>query len=139
MTGPASLNGSSHSSGPPRHCPFACRRADETLHEFLLRRHDEMGAELITLRALVVDQEFTLADERRAARRTIGLLVAGQTLVATLASTVCWFVAPGNPAQILLAVAAATALGGGLLVRYAPNIHRGLARVLYHMRSWRRA
>lgn len=134
MTGPASLNG----SAPLRHCPFACRRADETLHDFLLRRHGEMGAELVTLRALAVDQEFALADERRAARRTIGLLLTGQTLIATASSAVCWFVVPGNPAQILLTVAASTALGGGLLVRYAPNIDRGLARALYRIRSWRR-
>lgn len=138
MTEPASLNGSSHGPAQSQHCPFAGRRADETLHDFLLRRHDEMGAELITLRALTVDQEFTLADEQWRARRTIGLLIIGQTLVATVASAACWFVSPGSLVQTLPAVAASTALGGGLLVRYAANMDRGLARASHRMRSWRR-
>ena len=134
MTELASLNGSSHDSAPIWHCPFADRRADETLHDFLLRRHDEMGAELITLRALTVDQEFALEAGRRTGRQTVALVIVGQTLVATLASALCWFVSPGNLGQILLTVAASTALGGGLLVRHALAFERTLARI----GRWRR-
>lgn len=129
MNGPSSLNGASGL----RHSAIE-RRADETLHDFLSRRHDAMGAELINLRALVVTQEFALADERRATRRCLVVLIGSEALIATIATSVCWLTIPGNLPEILLTIAASSAIGGGLIVRYAPSF----GRICDRIRAWRR-
>lgn len=81
MTALASLNDSERM----HHCPFAGRRSDETLHDFLLRRHDEMADELITLQAQIAWQDEHLHAERLAAHRRRAWRHAGLALDATLA------------------------------------------------------
>lgn len=129
MTGPSSLNGASglHHSPAERH-------ADETLHGFLSRRHDEMGAELINLRALVVNQEFDIAQARWAARRHMRLVIGGEALTAALTATACWFVIPRSLPEMLMTVTATSVLGGVLIAQYAPDIERVFRRVAL----WRR-
>jgi hypothetical protein len=61
------------------------RHADESLHDFLLRRHDEMVGELDALQAEMVWKDVNLHAERRAAHRHRVWLIAGLALDATLA------------------------------------------------------
>ncbi|MGL4289552.1 MAG: hypothetical protein ACRCVA_24570 [Phreatobacter sp.] len=61
------------------------RLADESLHDFLLRRHDEMVSELDALEVEVVWKEVHLRYERLAADRRHVWLIAGLALDATLA------------------------------------------------------
>lgn len=61
------------------------RLADESLHDFLLRRHDEMVSELDALEVEVVWKEVNLRCERQAADRRHVWLIAGLALDATLA------------------------------------------------------
>ncbi|QUT07676.1 hypothetical protein KFK14_09960 [Sphingobium phenoxybenzoativorans] len=62
MTGPSLLNGTHR----PQVCLFAGRRADETLHAFLLRRHQEMGDEITAFEAITERQASMLWVEREA-------------------------------------------------------------------------
>lgn len=129
MNGPSSLNGASGLRHPPVE-----RRTDETLHEFLTRRHDEMGAELINLRALVVSQEFDIAQAHWAAQRHVRLAIGGEALIAALTAAACWLVLPQSLPEMLMTISATSVLGGALIARYAPGIERVIRRVT----SWRR-
>lgn len=61
------------------------RYPDESLHDFLLRRHAEMADELEELQVEVVWKEVNLRYERLAAHRRHVWLIAGLALDATLA------------------------------------------------------
>ena len=132
MTEPASLNGSSHGPAQPQHCPFAGRRADETLHDFLLRRHDEMASELSALHAQVAWQDEHLRAERLAAHRRRAWLIAGLALDATLALLLTL---AGIFDAVPVSVAAIT-----LIVLFAGNLLAvGMPRfdpVLAGLRAW---
>lgn len=129
MTGPSSLNGASGLHHPPSE-----RHPDETLHGFLSRRHDEMGAELINLRALVVNQEFNIARERWNAQRYVRLVIGGEALMAALTAAACWLAFPRSLPAMLMIMTATSVLGGQFIARHAPALEGAIRRVT----SWRR-
>jgi hypothetical protein len=86
MSAPSSLNGQAK---PLQRAPIERltpeRHAGESLHDFLLRRHDEMVSELDALEVEIVWKNVNLHAERQAADRRHTWLIAGLALDATLA------------------------------------------------------
>jgi len=117
MTDQTSLNGSSHGSGGLGHCPFAGRRRDETLHDFLLRRHDEMSIEITGLQARITRQTLTLSIEREQSSLAEDRLLFGQTGLAALAAGICWTCAPEDWLTLVLGVTVASLVGGIVILR----------------------
>lgn len=130
MTDEILLNGSHHM--PP--CPFAGRRRDETLHDFLLRRHQEMGDEIAMFEAITKRQASMLWDEREARIAHECSLLVGQAWIAAVVAGLCWFCIPGDWLGLVLAVALASMIGGICLVR----LPSALRRVATRIRRWRR-
>lgn len=128
MSAPLLLNGS---VAAPHH-GWPERRPDESLHDFLLRRHDEMADELTALHAEIAWQGQHLHAERLAAHRRRGWLIAGLALDASLAMLLClaglFDALPGSVAAIMLAVL----LAGNLLAVGMPR----LDPVLVRLRAW---
>lgn len=135
MTALTALNGSAgtlcHAS-VKRHAPE--RRADESLHDFLLRRHDEMAGELITLHAQVAWQDEHLHAERLAAHRRRAWLIAGLALDATLAMLLCLAGIFDAVPVAVAAIALGVLLAGNLLAIGMPR----LDPVLVGLRAWTR-
>lgn len=114
--------------------PTIERRPDETLHDFLLRRHEEMGAELGLLHALVESQAASLREERRTAHQRMGRLIAGLALNATFAVALCWLWIFAALPTLFAGVALTGLLSGSLLVSGMPCLERAFSGRL----SWRR-
>lgn len=129
MTGLTTFNGSHH----PRACSFAGRRADETLHDFLLRRHDEMGAEIAMLEVMIERQTATLIGEREAGIRNECSLLVGQAWIAAFFAGVCSICLPGDWFILVLGVATASRVGGSAILR----LPQALERAFHRIRSWR--
>lgn len=128
MTDSIELGGKHHT----RPCPFAGRRSDETLHDFLLRRHDEMVGELDALQVEMVWKDVNLHAERQAAHRRHLWLIAGLALDATLALLLAlagiFDAVPVSVAAITLVVL----LAGNLLAIGMPRFDP----VLAGLRAW---
>lgn len=110
------------------------RRAHETLHDFLLRRHDEMADELVALQAEIAWQTDSLRAERQAAHRRDCWLIAALALDATYALLLCLlWIFDALPAPVA-AITLAVLLAGNLLAVAMPR----LENVLGELRPWRR-
>lgn len=108
------------------------RHADESLHDFLLRRHDEMVGELDALQVEMVWKDVNLHAERQAAHRRHVWLIAGLALDTTLAMLLIlagvFDAVPASMAVITLVVL----LAGNLLAIGMPR----LDPVLLRLRAW---
>jgi hypothetical protein len=128
MSAVSTLNG--HAS-PLYHDPIE-RHADESLHDFLLRRHDEMVGELDALHVEMVWKDVNLHAERQAAHRHRLWLIAGLALDATLAMLLIlagiFDAVPASVAAITLGVM----LAGNLFAIGMPR----LDPVLVNHRAW---
>ncbi len=130
MNGPASRNGSHH----PQACPFAGRRGDETLHAFLLRRHQEMGDEIAAFEAMTERQASMLWAEREARIAHECSLLVGQAWIAAVVAGLFGIFRPGDWLGLVLFVALASMIGGICLVRLPSALRQALRRI----RGWRR-
>lgn len=130
MTGLITLNGSHRLPT----CPFAGRRTDETLHDFLLRRHCEMGDEIAMLETTIERQTATLWGERDAAIRNECSLLVGQAWIAAFAAGVSWICTPGDWLTLVIGVATASLIGGIAILRLPQAFEHAFDRI----RSWRR-
>lgn len=102
------------------------RHPDESLHDFLLRRHEEMVDEIALLHAQVEFQTDALWAERWAAQRRTNWLIAGLALDATSALLLCLLSIFDNlPAPIAM-VALTGLVGGSLITVCTPRIERAL-------------
>jgi hypothetical protein len=108
------------------------RHADESLHDFLLRRHDEMVSELDALQVEMVWKDVNLYAERQAAHRRHAWLIAGMALDTTLAMLLIlagiFDAVPVSAAAITLGVI----LAGNLLAIGIPRFDP----VLVRLRGW---
>lgn len=129
----SAVSPSNGSAAALRHAA-ADRHAHETLHDFLLRRHDEMTGELVTLHAQIARQAESLEEEHHASCRRNKWLIAGLALDATSAMLMClagiFAALPVSVAAITLAVV----LAGNLLAIGMPH----LETVFAHLRPSRR-
>ena len=110
------------------------RYAHETLHDFLLRRHDEMSAELGMLHSIVERQALTLRCERLETLQYENWLIVGQAWIAVTAAAACWFCIPGDLFYLAISTGLASMIGGVLILRLPSALERAVAR----LRSWRR-
>lgn len=119
------------SASPLYHASIA-RLPDESLHDFLLRRHDEMVGELDALQVEMVWKDVNLHAERQAAHRRHAWLIAGLALDATLAMLLVlagiFDAVPASVAAITLGVM----LAGNLLAIGMPQ----LDPVLVGLSAW---
>ena len=130
MSAPSSLNG--HAK-PLYHALIERlapeRHAGESLHDFLLRRHDEMVSELDALEVEIVWKDVNLHFERQAADRRHAWLIAGLALDATLAMLVIlagiFDAVPASVAAITLGVM----LAGNLFAIGMPRLDPVLAKL----------
>lgn len=104
--------------------PALDRLQHETLYDFLYRRDDAMNAELVRMRARLVDQEFDFEDERRTWRRHMKALIWGEALIATGGTILCWLSFPGNLPILFLIPSLAALLGGFSIARFMPALER---------------
>lgn len=111
------------------------RLQHETLYDFLYRRDDAMNAELVTMRARLVDQEFDFEDERRTWRRRMKALIWGEALIATGSAILCWLSFPGNLPSLFLIPGLTALLGGICIARCAPMLERAYS-TLWLRRRW---
>ncbi|RXR30759.1 hypothetical protein [Sphingobium fluviale] len=130
MTDDILLNGS-HSIRP---CPFAERRRDETLHDFLLRRHQEMGDEITTFEAITRRQAAIIWDEREARIAHECSLLVSQAWIAAVVAGLFGIFRPDDWLGLVIAVAVASMIGGICLIRLPSALRRALDRI----RGWRR-
>lgn len=130
MTSLALLNGAHRA--PP--CPFAGRRAEETLHDFLLRRHQEMGSELALLHAQIEHQAEDLRAHRWTAHRRDEWLIAALAFDTTLVLMLFLAWVFGALPALAAGLAAIGLLGGNFIVFGMPALERGIKR----LRVWRR-
>lgn len=129
MTGPSSLNGSHQL----RACSFAGRRADETLHAFLLRRHQEMGDEIAAFEAMTERQAAMLWGEREARIAHECSLLVGQAWIAAVVAGLFGMFFPGDWLGLMLAVSLASMIGGISLVRLPSAFRQAFGCI----RRWR--
>lgn len=129
MTGPSLLNGSHQLHV----CSFAGRRADETLHAFLLRRHQEMGDEIIAVEAMTKRQASMLWAEREARIAHECSLLVGQAWIAAVVAGLFGMFFPNDWLGLMLAVSLASMIGGISLVRLPAAFRQALGRI----RRWR--
>ena len=134
MTDQTSLNGSSHSSGGLGHCPFAGRRRDETLHDFLLRRHQEMGDEIATFEEIIRRQAAIIWDEREARIAHECSLLVSQAWIAAVVAGLFRVCFPDDWLGLVIAVALASVIGGICIIR----LPSALRRAFDCIRRWRR-
>lgn len=130
MTGPASLNGTHRLQV----CPFAGRRADETLHAFLLRRHQEMGDEITAFEAMTERQASMLWAEREARIAHECSLLVGQAWIAAAVAGLFEIFSPGDWLGLMIAVSLASMIGGIALIRLPSAFRQALGRIS----RWRR-
>jgi hypothetical protein len=130
MSAASTLNGS---AGTLRHLPLD-RHPDETLHDFLLRRHDEMASELVTLHAQIAWQAESLHAQHHAAYRRSKWLIASLALDATFAVLLSLLWIFDTLPALCSGIALAVLLSGSALALGVPHIEPGLER----LRSWRR-
>mgnify|MGYP000094228277 CR=1 FL=1 len=130
MNGPSSLNGSHRLQA----CPFAGRRPDETLHAFLLRRHQEMGDEITALEAMTERQAAMLWAEQEARIAHECTLLVGQAWIAAAVAGLSGIFRPDDWLGLVIAVALASMIGGICLVRLPSALWQMLERI----RRWRR-
>jgi len=111
----------------PRPCPFAGRGPEESLHDFLLRRHGEMENELALLRAQTAFQEGALDAAHTIAERRAQWLIAAAALDVCLCLAIFLAMAlAALPAGLaLLGIVGLTA--GNLLVATMPALERWAA------------
>lgn len=129
MNRPPSLNGSDHLQA----CTFSGRRTDETLHAFLLRRHQEMGDEITALEAMTKLQASMLWTGREARIAHECSLLIGQAWIAAAVAGLFGIFRPGDWLGLMLAVAIAGMIGGISLV-HLPSAFRQMLR---RFRRWR--
>lgn len=108
------------------------RLPDESLHDFLLRRHDAMALELATIQAEFTWQGQHLHAERLAADRRRAWLIAGLALDATLALLLCLAGLLGGLPGAVTAITLVILLAGNLLAVGMPR----LDPVLAGLRAW---
>lgn len=125
MTGLTTLNGSHRLPT----CPFAGRRADETLHDFLLRRHQEMGDEIIAFEAITERQASMLWVEREARIAHECSLLVGQAWIAAVVAGLFGIFRPGDWLGLMIAVSLASMIGGIALVRLPSAFRQALGRI----------
>jgi len=134
----ALLNDNPHNTAShnlaPRPCPFAGRGPEESLHDFLLRRHSEMENDLALLRAQTAIQEGALDAAHTSAERRAQWLIAAAALDVCLCLAIFLAMAlAALPAGLaLLGIVGLTA--GNLLVFAMPTLERRFA----DHRAWRR-
>lgn len=131
MTTPAFVNGSARAL----HCPFAGRHVDESLHDFLLRRHDEMGTELTLLHRQVEFQAECLREARWAAHRSTQWLIAAAVLDTCFALMIflAWVLSVLPTSLAVLGVVAL--VSGNLIVIGMPVLERALGRIRARRRA----
>lgn len=130
MTDDIGLKGS-HSMRP---CPFAGRRRGETLHDFLLRRHQEMGDEIATFEAITRRQAAIIWDEREARIAHEGSLLVSQAWIAAIVAGLFGIFRPNDWLGLAIAVALASMIGGICIIRLPSAFKRTFGRI----RRWRR-
>ena len=130
MTNDILLNG----SHPVQACPFAGRRHDETLHDFLLRRHQEMGDEIATLEAITRRQAAIIWDEREARIAHECSLLVSQAWIAAVVAGLFGILRSDDWLGLVIAVALASMLGGICIIRLPSALRRAFGRI----RRWRR-
>lgn len=113
--------------------PLPERHAHETLHDFLVRRYDEMSMELGTLHCIVERQALTLRCERLERIQYECALILGQAWIAMIAAAVCWFFAPGALYCLAISVGLASMIGGACILHFPSVLEHGLGQ----FRSWR--
>lgn len=101
-----------------RPCPFAGRRAEESLHDFLIRRHGEMESEVLVLRDQSAFQEHALHVANECAHRRAQWLITAAALDACLCLAIFLGFALGALPSWLALVAVA-GLGAGNLLGFA--------------------
>jgi hypothetical protein len=129
MTGPSSLNGSHRLQV----CSFAGRRAEETLHAFLLRRHQEMGDEITAFEVMTERQASMLWAEREARIAHECSLLVGQAWIAAAVAGLFGIFRPDDWLGLMIAVSLASMIGGISLVRLPSAFRQALGRI----RRWR--
>lgn len=114
------------------------RRPDESLYDFLTRVCREMTAETGALRLVAENQRHMLRERRETAARRLCLVVAAQAWIGSVAC-VCagkLFGIPTGPTLLTaIVVAAATMLGGTMLIRCAPALDRTVLRLCRRRRD----
>ncbi|RQW46094.1 hypothetical protein [Novosphingobium sp. LASN5T] len=111
----------------PRPCPFAGRRTEESLHDFLLRRHGEIEGELALLREQSSLQEHALHAANVCAHRRAQWLIAAAALDACLCLAIFLGFALGALPSWLALLAVAGLGAGNLLGLAMPAAERVLA------------
>lgn len=125
------LQGGAHRMRP---CPFSGRRRDETLHDYLLRRHQEMSDEIAMFEAITRRQASMLWDEREARAAHESSLLVGQAWIAAIVAGLFRIFRPDDWLGLVIAVVLASIIGGICITRLPSALRRGFG----HIRRWRR-